>query len=93
MEIEKIIIEPVITEKSVGGRELSRYVFRVNLRANKMEIKQAVERAFKVKVAQVNTTLVRPKSRSVGRSSGRTARAKKAYVTLQKGQKIQELET
>jgi len=92
MHPEQIIIEPVITEKAVAERPAARYVFKVNLKATKIAIKQAVEKIFKVKVADVNTTYVRPKQRIMGKSIGRTSRSKKAYVTLVSGQKIQELE-
>ena len=92
MEFEQIIIAPLLTEKSVAERARSRYVFRVNLRATKIAVKQAVEQGFKVKVLDVNTAYVRPKRRVTGRGIGRTAGWKKAYVTLQPGQKIQELE-
>jgi len=92
MEFDQIIIAPVITEKSMTHREKACYVFQVNLRATKISVRQAVEKAFKVKVADVNTAYVRGKKRSMGRSIGATARWKKAYVTLLPGQKIQELE-
>jgi large subunit ribosomal protein L23 len=92
MQPEQIIIEPVITEKAVGERALSRYVFKVHPEATKIGIAQAVGKLFKVKVLAVNTSRVRPKRRIMGRSVGRTAHWKKAYVTLQKGQKIEELE-
>jgi large subunit ribosomal protein L23 len=92
MHPEQIIVEPVITEKTVGERPLSRYVFKVSLLAEKIAIKRAVEKIFRVKVENVNTCYVRGRKRSVGRSAGRTARWKKAYVTLAKGQKIAELE-
>lgn len=90
---EQIIIEPVITEKAVGERAaFSRYVFKVHPKATKTSIAQAVEKVFKVKVKAVNTTMVRPKQRIMGRSIGRTSAWKKAYVTLESGQKIEELE-
>lgn len=92
MRAEQIIIEPIITEKAVGERALSRYVFKVNPLANKTSIAQAVEQLFKVKVSAVNTCKVRPKQRIMGRSIGRTSQWKKAYVTLEQGQKIEELE-
>ncbi|MBN2057527.1 MAG: 50S ribosomal protein L23 [Candidatus Saganbacteria bacterium] len=89
---EQIIIEPVITEKAVTDRALSRYVFKVHLDATKIGVAQAIEKLFKVKVRSVNTINVRPKRRIMGRSVGRTSRWKKAYVTLEQGQKIEELE-
>lgn len=92
MDPEQIILEPVITEKAVGERALSRYVFKVHLDATKVAIKQAVRKVFKVKVKDVNVCYVRGKRRVVGRWIGRTAHWKKAYVTLEPGQKISELE-
>ncbi len=89
---EQIILEPVISEKAVGERALSRYVFKVHPEATKIAVTQAVEQLFKVKVKAVNTINVKPKRRIVGRSIGRTAKVKKAYVTLEAGQKIEELE-
>ncbi|MBU0671583.1 MAG: 50S ribosomal protein L23 [Candidatus Margulisbacteria bacterium] len=92
MQPEQIIIEPVITEKAVGERALSRYVFRVHPAATKPSIAQAVGKMFKVNVVAVNTSMVRAKRKVVGRSIGRTAHWKKAYVTLKQGEKIEELE-
>jgi large subunit ribosomal protein L23 len=92
MEHEQILVAPLLTEKSLRAKEKSCYVFRVNIDATKTAVKQAVEKCFKVKVTGVSTCLIRPKRRAMGRSIGRTSGWKKAYVTLQKGQKIQELE-
>jgi large subunit ribosomal protein L23 len=92
MENEQIIIAPLLTEKSLRAKEAACYVFRVNLLATKIAVKQAVEKCFKVKVTGVSTCHVRAKRRAQGRSIGRTSAWKKAYVTLAKGQKIQELE-
>ena len=92
MRPEEIIIAPVVTEKAVGERPLSRYVFKVSPLANKISIAGAVEKLFKVKVRAVNTNKMRSKRRVMGRSMGRTAQWKKAYVTLEPGQKIEELE-
>lgn len=92
MHPEEIIVEPLITEKAIGERVLSRYVFKVNPLATKIDVAQAVERLFKVKVKAVNTNIVRPKRRILGRSIGKTAQWKKAYVTLQQGERIEELE-
>lgn len=89
---EQIIIEPVITEKAVAERASSRYVFKVHLDATKNGIAQAIEKMFKVRVKAVNTSRVRAKRRIMGRSFGRTAQWKKAYVSLEEGQKIEELE-
>lgn len=92
MHYGQIIIEPIITEKAVLGKALSRYVFKVHPDATKVAITQAVEKLFKVKVVSVNTTKVRAKRRVMGRSIGRTSSWKKAYVTLKSGEKIEELE-
>lgn len=92
MHPEQIIIEPIITEKAIGQRAGSCYVFKVHLAATKVAIAQAIEKLFKVKVLAVNTSMVRAKQRIMGRSIGRTTHWKKAYVTLGKGQKIEELE-
>ena len=92
MHPEQIILEPIITEKSVAARAASRYVFKVHPRATKIAVKQAIEKIFKVKVTDVNTCHIRSKRKVTGKSIGRTAQGKKAYVTLAGGQKIQELE-
>lgn len=91
MEFDKIIVAQLVTEKSVTARALSRYAFRVNSGATKIDVKRAVEQYFKVKVLDVNTCHVRGKART-GKKIGWTATWKKAYVTLARGQKIQELE-
>lgn len=91
MDLGHVIVEQLVTEKSMADRAIGRYVFKVNLKAQKLVIKQAVEKFFKVRVKDVNVSYVRPKTRT-GRLVGRTSRWKKAYVTLQPGQKIQELE-
>ncbi|MDI6731301.1 MAG: 50S ribosomal protein L23 [Candidatus Margulisbacteria bacterium] len=92
MQPEQIIIEPVVTEKAVGSRAASRYVFRVHAAATKIDIAGAVRALFKVKVESVNTSKVRAKKRVRGTTVGRTSNWKKAYVTLSAGQKIEELE-
>jgi large subunit ribosomal protein L23 len=92
MHPEQIILAPVVTEKAVGARAFSCYCFKVHSQATKIEITQAVEKIFKVRVKAVNTLKVRSKKRITGRSIGRTSQWKKAYVTLATGQKIEELE-
>ena len=82
MEARDIIIKPVVTEKSVSLMEHNKYVFRVALSANKIEIKKAVEEIFKVKVASVNTMNVYGKIKRQGRTEGLTGSYKKAIVTL-----------
>ncbi len=84
-----IIKAPVITEKSaiIAGDD-RKYVFKVDHRANKIQIKQAIESIFKVKVDTVNTINVKPKAKKVGRYAGLTNKYKKAIVTLAEGNKI-----
>ena len=84
-----IIKAPVITEKStaIASYEKS-YVFKVDPKANKTQIKQAIEKIFNVKVKSVNTVNVHPKKKRVGRYSGMTNKYKKAIVTLADGNKI-----
>ena len=79
---QDIIIAPVITEKSMSGISDKKYTFKVAKDANKLEIADAVETLFKVKVAKVNTINVRGKARRMGRYEGYTASWKKAVVTL-----------
>ena len=78
-----IILRPVLTEKGYDGIADKRYVFEVDIHANKSEIKKAVESCFKpVKVARVNTLRTLGKMKRQGRYEGRTAEVKKAYVIL-----------
>ena len=83
-----IIFAPVITEKTAAMEAEGKYVFKVDVRANKTQIKQAVEKAFNVKVESVNTMNNHPKDRRVGRYTGKTNRYKKAIVKLAKGSTI-----
>ena len=84
----EIIKAPVITEKSENDRANGKYTFKVDPKANKLEIKEAIEKLFKVKVTSIRTINVKPKKRRVGRYYGLTNRTKKAIVTLQEGQTI-----
>ncbi len=84
-----IIIAPVITEKSMAARNVNVYTFKVVKDASKDEIKNAIEKAFKVKVTSVNTLNTKSKKRRVGRYSGRTKTYKKAMVTLAEGSSIE----
>ena len=78
-----IIIKPVLSEKSFDGISSKRYVFKVQKKATKTQIKAAEEHIFGVTVAKVNTVRVSGKVRRAGRKDeGKTASYKKAYVTL-----------
>ena len=82
MEARDIIIRPVVTEKSIGLMENNKYVFKVALSANKIEIKKAVEEIFKVKVESVNISNVYGKIKRQGKHEGLTGSYKKAIVQL-----------
>jgi large subunit ribosomal protein L23 len=85
----RIIRQPLVTEKTSMQKEAGRVVaFEVSIDANKIEIKQAVEKAFNVKVENVNTALVAGKVKRVGRNFGKRSNWKKAYVTLAEGSNI-----
>ena len=84
----EIIKAPVITEKSAVMGQVGQYVFNVDPKANKTEIKNAIEKLFNVKVEEISTINVVPKKRRVGRYSGLTNRTKKAIVKLAEGQTI-----
>ncbi|MGI6269259.1 MAG: 50S ribosomal protein L23 [Candidatus Howiella sp.] len=79
---QDIILAPVITEKSMAGLQEKKYTFKVAKDANKIEIAQAVEELFKVKVKKVNTVSVRGQMRRQGRYEGYTSSWKKAIVTV-----------
>ncbi|MEW6103107.1 MAG: 50S ribosomal protein L23 [bacterium] len=84
----RIVLEPILTEKSYYLRKEGKYIFRVNPLANKIEIKNAIEKAFNVKVSDVNTMINKGKKRTRGRIIGKKPDTKKAIVTLVKGQSI-----
>ncbi len=87
----KIVIRPVITEKSTWLKEKNREVcFEVDPRANKSEIKKAAEQIFKIKVERVRIQNKRGKKRRVGRSEGKKKDWKKAYIKLKEGEKMIE---
>ena len=83
-----IIIAPVITEKTAAMEAEGKYAFKVANKANKTEVKQAIEKKFNVKVEKVNIVNSHPKHKRVGRYEGMTSRYKKAIVTLAKGSTI-----
>ena len=86
MEAQKIILEPIMTEKSYAGIPNKIYTFKVAVAANKIEIKKAVEELFEVQVARVNTVTVKGKTKTrntkSGQVVGRTSDYKKAVVFL-----------
>lgn len=88
-ELRNVILAPIVTEKSANisadGRKVELKVARD---ANKIQIRQAVEKIFNVKVTNVNTINVRPKKKRVGRYTGTTKAYKKAIITLAEGSKL-----
>ena len=86
MDATEVIVRPLLTEKSYSGIQNKTYTFIVNKNSNKVEIAQAVEKIFNVKVAKVNTINVRGHKKSQntkqGRTTGMTSDYKKAIVTL-----------
>lgn len=83
-----IIFAPIITEKSASLEQEGKYVFKVDVRANKTQVKQAIEKIFNVKVEKVNIMNTHPKNKRVGRYTGKTNRYKKAIVKLAEGSTI-----
>lgn len=89
MNAYDIILRPLITEKTTQQKDTDNQVtFEVAPRANRVEIRQAVEKIFDVRVAAVNTMHVRGKIKRRGRIEGRRRNWKKAVVTLGPGQRI-----
>lgn len=87
---EDIIIKPLLTEKGYDGIADKKYTFIVKKTANKIEIKNAVEKLFNVKVASVNTINCKGKKKRMGRSEGYTPDYKKAIVQLKSDSKAIE---
>jgi large subunit ribosomal protein L23 len=87
-----ILLRPLITEKSTSLAGRDKYVFEVDLRANKPQIREAVEIAFNVTVRDVNTMVVKGKNRRFGRNVTKQPDWKKAIVTLQHGDTIELFE-
>jgi len=96
-----IILNPMLTEKSNSLTEqFNKYVFKVNISANKLQIKKALEKRFDVKITKISTVLVKGKSKNttvksgghVIRTSGYRESWKKAIITLNEGDKINLVE-
>ena len=92
MDIYEVIRRPLITEKSTLLQGVGKYTFEVAIDANKQQIREAVEKAFNVKVDAVNTVTMKGKIKRMGRNLGRTKDWKKAVVTLKSGEKIEFFE-
>ena len=93
MNLHQVIRRPLVTEKSNIGREEENFVtLAVDPRANKLEIRRAVESLFDVQVIEVRTMRMPRKTRRVGKHSGRKPEWKKAIVRLAEGQTIEFFE-
>ena len=92
MDARDILIKPLVTEKTTALIEERKYTFLVSLAATKVEIRQAVEQIFKVKVQAVNTMRYEGKMKRLGRTQGRRSDWKKAIVTLKPGETIELFE-
>ncbi|MBM3331668.1 50S ribosomal protein L23 [candidate division WOR-3 bacterium] len=92
-EPTRVVLSHVVTEKAERLKaEQSRYTFKVSPTANKIEIRDAVERLFKVHVREVRVMNYLGKMRRMGRFAGRRSDWKKAVVTLKQGERIESLE-
>ena len=87
-----VIIRPIVSEKSYAGLELNTYTFLVDPRANKTEIKEAVQLIWDVRVTSVNTLNRRGKTKRRGYTKGKRADEKRAIVTLAEGDSIEIFE-
>jgi len=92
VHLYEVLRRPLITEKNTMLQAQGKYAFEIAREANKQQIKQAVEKAFKVKVLAVNVMTVPGKTRRVGRQQVLTQSWKKAIVTLKPGDKIEFFE-
>ena len=93
MNLFDVIRAPIMSEKTLSQKEeINQFAFEVDPRVNKIQIKESVEKSFKVSVLQVRTMNVRGKKKRLGRHQGRKSNWKKALVTLKKGETIEFFE-
>ena len=90
--LSSVLIEPIITEAATASIENNKYIFKISERANKVQVKAAIEKIYKVKVDKVNTVSLPKKARSRGRIPGWKSAYRKAIVTLKEGNKIDVFE-
>jgi len=91
MNVYQVLKRPILTEKTDYQRDNNQYIFEVAHQANKLQVKEAVEKLFDVQVVAVNTMIVKPKRRRLGRKVIITRPGwKRAVVTLAPGERIQE---
>lgn len=92
MDIHRILIKPTITEKSTILQESGKYTFEISPKANKIEVKEAVEKSFSVTVLDVNISKSRGKRKRYGPRMAKKPDIKKAVVTLKQGDRINLIE-
>ena len=92
MNIHQVLVKPTITEKSTLLQESGKYTFQVSPRANKVEVKEAVEKNFGVTVMDVNITKLHGKTKRYGARMSKRPDVKKAVVTLKPGDRINIVE-
>ena len=92
MDIHRVLLKPTITEKSTIQQESGKYTFEVAPRANKVEVKEAVQKSFSVTVLDVNISKLRGKRKRYGPRSVKQPDTKKAVVTLKQGDRINLIE-
>jgi large subunit ribosomal protein L23 len=92
MNIYQILRKPTITEKSTGLQEVGKYTFEIAPTANKVQVKEAVEKNFNVSVLDVNITMLRGKRKRYGARFKTMPNVKKAVVTLKSGDRINLVE-
>lgn len=90
-KVAHVLLQPRLSEKAVRLNAINKYVFKVKLSANKIEVRKAVEKFYGVKVLSVNIIKVEGKMRRYGRTTGRTNDYKKAIVTLRPDSKKPEI--
>lgn len=92
-DVFSVLKRPLLTEKGTDQKEsMNKYLFEVDRGANKIQVKNAVEKIFSVKVDDVHTVNVKGKVKRVGRNIGKSSDWKKAIVTLKAGEKIEIIE-
>ena len=82
------VIAPIITEKATKISEKNQYVFKVKIDSNKKEIKQAIEKLFKVKIKKIKTIKIKGKTKTFKGTKGRRSDYKKAIICLDKGENL-----
>lgn len=87
-----IVKKPLVSEKSYNMAARQQYSFEVDKKANKTQVAKAIQNIFNVHVESVNTLIVKPKPKRVGRFQGKTKKWKKAIVTLREGDRIEIFE-